>query len=219
MPALTWETRWFFPGTPPDGMARALFGAGAGPGAPDWSTPRTDRYLVFSAQMGIKLRDEPGSPVLLEFKGRLATPAPIRFGDGVAGLGDSWAKWSLPSDGVPDELLAAVRSGRRVVPVTKTRLLTVLELLDGGQDRPVPPETRVERGVQLELSRVQVGETRAWSVGVEAFPMDAELADRVRPSVTPWLQAAARAGAPLDRAHAAAYPAWLLAQERNRGWR
>lgn len=201
-PALTWESRWFFSGQPPESVVRALFPAGeagdAALAAGDWSAPRTDRYLVFSPEMGIKLRDEPGRPVLLEMKGRLAPPEETRFGSAGVGMTDRWAKWSLPADGVPGGLEAAVRRGERVRFVTKTRLLSVLSLDPDGQVRPATRERRVARGVQLELSRVRV--------------------DRPPPEVTgagsPGEPAGQRTGAPPSpRDPRAPYQAWSLSFE------
>lgn len=236
-PALTWEARWFFPGDPPAAVVRALFpdagekgnrdrdvdegaATGFGEAGDGWSVPRTDRYLVFSAEMGIKLRDEPDRPALLEFKGRLAPAEETRFGSAGVGLADRWAKWSLPAAGVPAELRAAVHHGTRVCFVTKTRLLTLLELGGQGEPRTVAPGVRVDRGVQLELSRIRVDRNgppgsgsplaRAWSLSFEAFPLTPELPGRVRPAVTPWLERAGAAGVTLDRDHSAAYPGWLL---------
>lgn len=243
-PFRSFEARWFFTGAPPEAVVRALFGDGAPaapgdgghppPGTPGWSRPRTDRYLVFSPEMGVKLRDEPGRPVLLEFKGRLAPPVETRFGAAGVGLSDTWAKWSLPAAGVPEGLQSAVRTGQQVLSVTKTRLLTVLALEDDGAITPLDPgsDVRVARGVQLELSRVATGPADessgpagtdaarppgspglpdgAWSVSFEAFPLEPGLVERVMPVVTEWLTRGARAGLRLELDDSAAYPAWLL---------
>lgn len=236
-PATSWEARWFFPGVPPEAVVHALF-----PGPRSWSPPRTDRYLVFSAELGIKLRAETDRPALLEFKGRLTPPESTRFGRAGTGRADRWAKWSLDAAGVPTPLVEAVREGNRVLSVTKTRLLSLLELPDTGEARPVADGRPVARGVQLELSRIRVTRAdphgspvldgdadrdwtgsahgdpdvpeplEAWSVSFEAFPVSPELEVRVHPVVTAWLEAAAGAGPALEEDRSLAYPAWLLAR-------
>ncbi len=224
----SYEVRWFFSGSPPAGLVETFRSSGpweadTGVSPADWSAPRTDRYLVFVGDMGIKTRQDPGAAPRLEFKGRLTDRGLEELAPGVVGRAEEWVKWSYTPGKVPEALLQAVAQGAASVPVTKERLLRVLRLEPGQSCREVAPGSAIPRGVQLELARVRPGDgnpVSAWSVALEAFPIHPDLARDVHRAAGPFLALLARAGGvDLGPDATCSYPAWLSGGGRSHGFR
>ena len=226
-PALTsYEGRWFFDGDVPAAVERAFRestreGRDAGHGG-GWPPPRTDHYLPFAPDMGMKLRVEPGRPPRLELKGRLRPNAPVDLAPGVVAVVSTWSKWSYPAERVPGSLLEALRPGGPAIPVRKSRLLRWFRLTPGETPREVSPAERLDRGVQLELTRLSVGAPggevaswEGWTLGFEGFPVSEGLEAAVHAALAAPLAALSAGGAALDEVHSASYPAWLSSLGRG----
>lgn len=216
--ATSYEARWFFEGDVPDEVVRAFLGRAAHEA--EWPGARTDRYLPFAADMGIKLRMEADQPALLEFKGRQRSDGPVALASGVVGRTSAWTKWSYRANDVPLPLRQAFAEAGPAVPVVKRRLLRLFRLDAPGAAREVSPGERLRIGVQLELTRLRVpmveatGGTglrdgRAWTLGFEGFPLGPGLEDAVRAALAAPLEVLDAAGARLDERHSASYPEWL----------
>lgn len=212
--ATSYEVRWFMEGELPDAVVRLMGARGDA-----WPPGRTDRYLSFAADMGIKLRAEPHRPALLEFKGRQRLDGPVSLAPGVAGVSSTWTKWSYGAELVPAALLQTYAPNGPTIPVEKTRLLRRFSLDPGAPAREVALPERLTRGVQLELTRVRVPQApgasdmvSAWTVGLEAFPVSPGLEAAAQGALADPLEALANAGAALDLGHSASYPEWLLAR-------
>lgn len=217
----SYEGRWFFAGDLPASVEEVFRAGGGHPEG--WPAPRTDRYLPFAPDMGIKLRAEPGAPRRLEFKGRLHATGRVALARHVVAVGSTWSKWSYPVAEVPAAFRDAFREGGTSVPVQKSRILRRFRLDPGVAAREVAPEERLVRGVQLELTRLSLsgpsGETRpglragdhgAWTLGFEGFPLSDGIEAAVHAALASLLAALAAAGARMDEAHSASYPEWLL---------
>jgi hypothetical protein len=224
----SYESRWFFSGSPPAGLVETFRSPGhwetdPGISATDWSAPRTDRYLVFVGDMGIKTRRDPGAAPRLEFKGRLTDRGLEELAPDVVGRAEEWVKWSYTTGDVPEELLQAVVQGAASVPVTKERLLRVVRLDPGHRYREVAPGSAIPRGVQLELARLRTEDGQpvtAWTVALEAFPVHPDLARDVYRAAGPFLALLARAGGvDLGPEATCSYPAWLSGGSRSHGFR
>ena len=159
------EVRWFWKDAAP-AVVDEWFRRGAFP--PGGGTPRTDEYLLDAGQreLGVKTR---GGAAGVEVKGlverRGRSPAPF------AGRVQIWCKWTS----------AALTIGHLPrVPLHKTRwirrydtagaALTEVEL-DAAERPRHAPGRRLERGCQLELVALQVGDRHEmWSsLGFETF--------------------------------------------------
>ena len=180
-PYRTAEARWFRRGDVPPAV-RAWFDA-LGPDVELES--RADRYLAPTDDaLGVKLREGHA-----EAKRRDGVLGPLRVGPAAAPV-EGWTKWSFP---LADPGPLAAEPDDAWVAVAKTRW------------------QRHADACALELSQVDVGGDRWWSVCLEATGPDA-------PARRAALDAAARRwlgapGAPaLPEADAAGYLAWLRAR-------
>jgi hypothetical protein len=239
--ATSYEVRWFFTGEVPDPVVERFGPEGRGtrsgpadstpsnqPGpvhaGPDhaWPPPRTDRYLSFAADMGLKLRAEPDRVSLLEIKGRQRLDGAVRLAPGVEGLASTWIKWSYRAEEAPAALLEACRDDESSTPVEKRRLLRRFRLDPGAPPEEVDLDERLTRGVQLELTRLRFPKgpgdsalASGWTLGLEAFPVSPGLAAAARTALAGPLRALAGSGATLDLTHSASYPDWLLARTKG----
>jgi hypothetical protein len=216
--ATSYEARWFFEGEIPGEVVRAFMGTAAGDA--EWPRARTDRYLPFAADMGIKLRMEADQPALLEFKGRQRSDGPVLLTKGVVGRTSTWTKWSYPVGLAPLPLRQALTETGPAVSVVKRRLLRLFRLDAHAPAREVAPAERLSVGVQLELTRLRIPTTeasgradreerRAWTLGFEGFPVGPGLEDAVGAALAAPLEALHTAGAKLDEGHSVSYPEWL----------
>jgi hypothetical protein len=201
-------------------------------GVPEWAPAsvgawREDTYLCLPGRedVGIKLRREGGdAPARIEFKGRTEEIGRIDGeaapGEGAPGEGaphgeapdgrlERWAKWSARTDDVPLDLRHLLEPGGdpMLVKVRKRRLQRVLHLVDDGEAREVlDPERHIDRGVAIELARIEVEGAPAWSLGFEAFPDVAP--SEIEPIVRRFVDALPRGA--LAAGTSCGYPGWLL---------
>lgn len=205
----SYEVRWFFAGEVP-GPVLELFG-GQSPAT------RTDHYLNFAPDMGVKVRGSSDPSARLELKGRQRLDGPVLLAPGVAGVAATWIKWSYTAEGAPGILLKACTGDDASVPVEKRRFLRQFQLSGGASPREVDLDESLDRGVQLELTRLRVppapggtAPVSAWTIGLEAFPVSPGLEAASHRALAGPLEALANAGAVLDVEHSASYPDWLL---------
>lgn len=194
----TVEARWFAPGRPPEVLERRFDDLGApGPEA------RTDAYLHLpgAPELGVKLRADGQR---MEFKLREAEFGETRLAGGPAARLERWKKWSFP-----------VTAGHRSVPglglpagswleVGKDRRLVTYRLTRDGA--VLPAAEWPDEGCSLELTALESGGRKWWSVAFEAFgdrPVDALLATTEEFFRVPG------AGEALEGTLSCAYPAWL----------
>ena len=213
----SYECRWFFPGEVPPDIVDRFQTAGLWPSQGTLQTPswpgqwREDRYIVVGASLGIKIRSEPDRAPGLELKGLLSDAGPVDFTGDTCGNTGHWAKWSHEGAKVPAGLLRAIGEDTETRCVRKQRLLRLIHLPSEAAPLEVPVDVFVERGVQLELTRLEVAgltETQHWTLSFEAFPLDDGLADDVTSALAPFLGNLAASGLTLD--NSLSYPQWLL---------
>jgi hypothetical protein len=158
-PLSTREVRWFFDG-----------GVDAHPALKRWFEPTErsesgppDVYLLVpdAADMGIKLRDG-----ALQIKGRVAMPGVEAFGRH-QGAVERWIKWSCPDLPPAYQHLfdADAHPGVVTVSVNKRRALRRFALdAEGGRVREIAREASAPRGIDVELSDLEIaGATTARS--------------------------------------------------------
>lgn len=166
------EIRWFYEGDIPAGVQDWLAQV---PGIPDQQPIRTDHYLRLAGDdsLGIKLREG-----RLEIKQRLDRHGIVSFDQRVAGLLQTWRKWSFPlapvggPSGVPGPASSwiAVHKERRL---HRYALLDQNRLVSAATDR-YPPQ-----GCDLELARLSAARQRWWTLALEAFGPEGTLGDTV----------------------------------------
>src|SRR5262245_61844013 len=90
---LSAEIRWFWSGTPPNGLEEGFRGAGAHPCVAGGGTPRTDKYLFdgHQTELGIKRR---GGRKGVEIKGLVAILPGTLSEAPFVGSVELWTKWS-----------------------------------------------------------------------------------------------------------------------------
>lgn len=159
------EVRWFWKDAAPHALEE-WFRAGSFP--PGGGTPRTDEYLIDRGQreLGVKRRGNTGA---IEVKGlverRQPSPAPF------VGRVQIWCKWTsdaLTIDRLPTLSLQKTRWIRKYD--TAGTVVTEVEL-DADERPRHAPQRRLDRGCQLELVTLRVGDRQErWSsLGFEAF--------------------------------------------------
>ena len=220
----THETRWFFTGPPPDPVVEWFRDCTPWPRAegvtrPEWPAEwREDRYLALVGRddIGIKSRTEPDGEghvgTLVEFKGRTVELGVVELARGAVGVADQWIKWSYGEDEVPGALVGVFDSGPApaVHVVRKKRLLRAVALTPGKHPVEIP-EARLPptRGLDVELTRVRLGASEHWTLGLEASPVDPDISRNFVATARPFLEA--YPGEPaLTEAASLSYPAWLL---------
>lgn len=195
------EVRWFWKDAAPAAVD-SWFRSGTCP--PGGGTPRTDEYLLETGQreLGVKQRGATSSVEvkgLVELRGR----SPAAF----AGRVQIWCKWTseaLTIDHLPRVSLHKTRLIRKYD--TAGTAVTEVEL-DAAERPRHDPARRLERGCQLELVALRVGDRHeTWSsLGFEAF---GEL-DTVEDSLHRIVAQLARNAPPLTLGTELSYPEWL----------
>lgn len=230
MPFASHECRWFWPGRLDGAHEERIVGrfiaAGgwaraAGVVPPRWPDAwRTDRYLCLPAgaasadvDLGIKLRDERpiGGGLRLEYKARTASLGVVVFTPDAVGVVERWAKWSYAAGDVPPALVAPLASGELGIEVEKTRIVRRVRMdpRAGEEEIPWVPAAPAGRALSVELAKIRTrSHGEHWSLGLEATPPDASMADDFRRAASPFLADLADALA-LTRSASSSYPAWL----------
>lgn len=206
------EVRWFFEGPLSDyaPLTEWFFHSGQpgharSPSTPEWQPRRNDEpdvYLLLPGHedMGIKWREGQ-----LQVKGLLDDLGPRRFASHHAGIVQRWVKWSYGD--LPDRYAKLLSTaGVDTVAVHKTRALRMLDLAPE-EPAEVGPETVLERGMAVELTRIVVGGKEYCSVGFEAFPDDGLSDRRFDAAAGRFLEHLS--GVRLDAGRSLSYAAWL----------
>ncbi len=174
MCAMSHEVRWFLPGALPVAV-RGWFleGAGFGSGRPDEAEPRVDRYFVLPDvdEIAFKWRGGGDGDARFEVKGRLLELGERSFARNVIGRVERWVKWSMAETGFgPIARCLAVRKAR-VTRLAALRPGGTVEPVDAGPAAPV-----LARGIQAEVTGLELDGRVHWSVAFEAFGDDEAMA-------------------------------------------
>lgn len=175
---------------------------------PKW---RDDTYLHVGGHpdMGIKLRGAPSqraSRTRIDIKGRTARLGELRINEQLFGCPEMWTKWSYVGD-----TLARLLSGEKTplfITVRKKRLLRHLSLDAFANAREITSqESPMERGIHIELTQIECGDIRAWTLGFEAFPADHNMLDAFWRNVRVFLRS--YHNTELNAEMSMGYPAWI----------
>ncbi len=173
--SIVWESaeiRWFYEGDIPSDVQDWLAQV---PGIPDQQPVRIDHYLRLAGDdsLGIKLREG-----RIEIKQRLGRHGIVTFNQRVAGLLQTWRKWSFPLAPVGDPS-GSPGPASSWIAVHKERRLHRYALVD--QDRLLSAATDHYplQGCDLELTRLSVARQRWWTLALEAFGPEDTLRDTV----------------------------------------
>ena len=155
--------------------------------------------------MGLKWREGQ-----LQIKGLAASHGLQVFASRFQGYVENWVKWSFA--GMPEAYRGIFENdafpGLARVPVQKERSVRKLRVDPlAAAVQEVPARNLIDRGVNVELTNLVVGEARYCSLGFEAFPDDsAMIADLTR--VVEGFLATLR-GIRLEGSNSRSYPEWL----------
>lgn len=195
------EVRWFYEGAvPPDVIAWFR----RGERQPVEQPRRVDYYLHPRNvdALGIKLREG-----RIEVKQRQRRQGIVRFHERVSGVVEGWRKWSFALAAVhrlPADVGAPPSSW---IGVQKQRQLHNYRIMGEGQLVAVPGEDYAGQSCHLELTRIQVGGTRWWSLGFEALGPERALGENLTLAVAHVL---AQEPVPtLEGKNSYGYPRWL----------
>ena len=180
---------------------------------------REDVYcvLVESGDLGLKWRseelDKKGEKrTSLDIKGRTAELGSIQFGSNAVGRVERWVKWQYNNAAVPAAIGDAFDIGRHkqdLVRIRKNRILRKVRLDAFGNDEEVTTKAFIDRGLNIELTKLFVDERDAyWTLGFEAFPHDDELHGAFQRNVCLFLDA--YSGPNLDLERSKSYAEWLM---------
>lgn len=222
MPLASHEVRWFFNGeldesgevyswfTRPDWLRET-------PIAADFKWPgleaREDIYCVLSQKgdLGLKWRsDEKGDS--LDIKGRTAELGTIQFGSNAMGKVERWIKWQYNNTEVPEsvrDVFDVTRQKGNLVRIKKNRILRKVRLDAFGNDEEVTTKTPIDRGLNIELTKLVInGSDACWTLGFEAFPHDEGLHGAFHRNVSLFLEG--YSGQSLNFNKSMSYAEWLV---------
>lgn len=201
----TAEVRWFVQGSLP-GQVVQWFWHGSSPRGPD---VRDDWYLVLPGCEGTGVKFRRGTS--LDVKARVGDGGAVSYGPGIAGVRESWVKWSSDNAQVVEGLAHVCAGAREWLGVRKERYLRffTLELA-----RPVELRTYAATtvGCHVELTRVLAGDTRpceAWTLGLEAYGERDQREEALDATATHFFAGRPPLPVPLAAAASMGYPAWL----------
>jgi len=174
---------------------------------------REDLYCVFtqSGELGLKWRREQKG-TSLDIKGRTAELGPVQFRSNVAGKIERWIKWQHSNAAVPAAIRDAFdldRHTQNLVRIRKNRILRKVRLDAFGRDVEVTAEDKIDRGLNIELTRLLVNERdKYWTLGFEAFPHDDDLHGAFQRNVRLFMKD--YSGTDLDLEKSKSYAEWLM---------
>jgi hypothetical protein len=189
----TTEIRWFVSGELPRDVRRWFIGAAV-------AEERCDRYLLDErSDVGTKFRNGE----TLERKTRLETGPVVELTDGLAGVLESWRKWT------PADRLVQRTATQRWIDVDKW--IVKRRFSPNGAEVEVSPWQNRRPSCDVEIVAIRADETTAWSFALAAHGPSCSRLGAIR---TAW-SALLRAGAPtirdlgLEAAESMGYPEWL----------
>jgi hypothetical protein len=157
----TAEVRWFYPGEVPEEVA-AWFADGAGP--VEQQLPRVDEYLLIRETDTVNIKFREGR---IEIKQRYGDVVQQEFADGSSGAIELWRKWGFGVD-KKNSNGNLVETGDVWLAVRKDRRVRAYTLQVDGKIAPLPTSVFIEQGCSLELTEVDAGGERWWSLCFEA---------------------------------------------------
>lgn len=212
----TCECRWFFEGEIDNDIVdwftnRTPWRRSGDLGSLRWpKRARLDRYVAIpkNRDIGIKWRGEPvqGEGVPLELKAKVASLGVQTLAPGVTGVVERWIKWTC--DG-------GTLQASRLLDVEKRRILRMVQLGGSTPDlevRPVGSGSYVERGLQIELTRLSLAGDRFWTLGFEGFPDSSVLREEFVRSVPVFLRELPHV-LTLSSETSFSYPEWLARRQ------
>lgn len=215
------ECRWFFEGDVDDEVVvwfreRRPWERSCDLEPLEWpERARVDRYLWIpnNHDVGIKWRGDPveGEAERLEIKGRVASLGSHTLAPGVTGVVERWIKWACSGE--------AMRASH-LIDVEKRRILRKVRLDPEAADIEVPVTGagfHVERGLQIELTRLSVAGVTHWTLSFEGFPDSPDLREPFVRSVSLFLRKLPDA-LNLSSEVSFSYPEWL-ARRQHQGTR
>jgi hypothetical protein len=197
----TTEVRWFHQGSVPPEFVTWFHG---GVWRPTEATARTDYYLHLADGDGLGIKLRQGQ---LQIKQRHKVHGLVRLHQQAVGKVESWRKWSFGLTRPTDQVTSSLTPVSTWVGVRKQRQLLKWQIMHQASFKAVPVDEQPEEGCGLELTRIDVGGQRWWSIGIEAFGQAASLYENLiltarhtlGSSAPPTLSAEASFG----------YPEWL----------
>lgn len=213
------ECRWFFEGDVDDDVVdwfreRRPWKQSCDPGPFEWlERARVDRYVMTpnNRDVGIKWRGEPAGSEgeQLEIKGRVVSLGVQTLAPGVTGVVERWIKWACSGD---------VIQASNLIDVEKRRILRRVRLDPRPTDIEVPVTgagSYVDRGLQIELTKLSVAGAPHWTLSFEGFPDSSDLREIFVRSVSVFLRELPDA-LTLSSEASFSYPEWL-AQHQHHG--
>jgi len=144
----------------------------------------------------------------LEIKAQREAPREVHYPRGIVGRADAWIKFSLASPLVPKLETAIVSTGLSLVQVNKRRWLQRYST-DTGQPKLIAASDRPQEGCLCELTALEVGDRKFWTLGFEAFG-PAEHVDEILTATASFVFAPEDCPSPLECRMSFPYPGWLL---------
>jgi hypothetical protein len=195
------EVRWFYKGVVPEEVV-AWFQQDRP--EVDEQPGRLDYYLCLGDMdgLGIKLREG-----RIEIKQRQHQRGVVRFRQRVAGLVEGWRKWSLAMADPESDLSDIVVPVSSWIPVRKERSLRQYGVARDGRSTAVSAGSLFGQGCNVELTSIEAGGERWWSLGFEAFGDESYLWEMLLTVVEHVF--ALKVPFFFDASHSYAYPRWL----------
>jgi hypothetical protein len=201
------EVRWFGRGTVAPEM-RVWFQAGKR--RPEEEGSRVDYYLRSpdTDSLGIKVREGK-----VEVKQLQRQHGVVGFHNRVMGVMQHWRKWSFPL-AQPGILAEALSPASAWTAVQKERELLKYQVTDIGAVVAIPSDQYPARGSYVELAQVAAAADVWWSLALEAFGDESQLAE----SLLLVAQHVFTAGdtPSLEAQDSYSYPTWLQQYSKRR---
>jgi len=218
VPFASHEVRWFFDGAVDLHPALRIWFESSTPvrkkgdfGPPVWMERldgRPDVYLLVPGadDMGIKWRE--GN---FQIKGRAVSLGVHEFCGRFQGSVERWMRWSYAK--MPESYHRLFTDGDNegllTVSVRKTRALRKIRLdTYNGSAEEVDPKAFIDRGMNFELTDLEIGGESYCTVAFEAYPDDSAMHDAFTRTVETFLDGLE--GVDLGAVNSMSYPAWLL---------
>ena len=204
----TVEVRWFYEGMVPPAVLQWFQQADQ---ELVQQPPRMDYYLRITDRegLGIKLREG-----RIEIKQRHQQLGIVRFHERVAGAIEYWRKWSFELGEMHGGLAVRAAVDSSWIGVSKARGLRRYRLTGERKVVAMSTEAYADRGCDLELTNVRVGEKAWWSLSFEAFGSEPTLRENLL-LVAKQVFAIGEPPA-LDARDSCGYPKWLMLITQDR---
>ena len=220
-PFASHEVRWFFDGAVAQHPALRTWFETSSPvrkkgdfGPPAWMgrlDDKPDVYLLLPGadDMGIKWRE--GN---FQIKGRVASLGVHEFCERFQGQVERWVRWSYAK--LPESyyrLFTDVdNKGLLTVSVSKTRALRKIRIdTYNGSAEEVDPKAFIDRGINFELTDIEIEGKSCCTVAFEGYPDDSAMHAAFTQVVEAFLDGLE--GVEISAGNSMSYPAWL----RGRG--